>query len=680
MVRLHTSATIFLVAFTCIHTAYAAAASTEQTQALLLLKGALDRNGKLSSSWSPATDACKWDGITCDASGKVTEINLANKGLNGQIPLDNKLWSDLSSVFKLNLADNQLSGYLPPQINSANGLQYASFANNNLKSTLPVEWSSLSSLKGLDVSGNQLYGDLPDSWSSLSSLEALDLSKNQFSGTIPASWSNLPKISAISLADNPGLCKATGDAAPTSAPSTYYGPCQTNAPSLNIFNPSSIPPAVAPTTSPPAVAPASPPLAPPAPVPAAIPSPVPAPLPAPIPSPAPSPSPMARPTTFTEMNFQVTGINEATFNRNKEAYKVVMGTAGKVVPAWVEVSASTVAVEAPAPSSRRLMASAVTTSAATKARLLLTNTLYSDDPAATQQNLQNAVNDGSLARDLSALGMTLDVSSVTFPGAPAPAPASSSGTNTGAIIGGVIGGVAGVAIIGAAAYYIMKKRKAANESSLPTVATGTKSGEAMYTTNPAFDGKDLDAAAAAAPSASARPASTKYENKMFADNPLADTPRADVPAVGVAGANPMFDTSQSQLSEPDRAGPGYTPSDLSGAQSARSRLDSARSGLRSNPMFAQTQDIVESDEDEFADAGERNPIYASAQSAATDLMATADSDLQLDSSRTYETTTASASNMASARSGAMSNPMYGSEAGASEGNNPVFQEQQGKKK
>lgn len=44
---------------------------------------------------------------------------------------------------------------------------------------------------------------------------------------------------------------------------------------------------------------------------------------------------------------------------------------------------------------------------------------------------------------------------------PSIAPSSSSSTNTGAIVGGVIGGVAGLVIIGAAVFFLVRRRKKA---------------------------------------------------------------------------------------------------------------------------------------------------------------------------------------------------------------------------
>lgn len=171
-----------------------AASSEDQKQALLLLRGAIDRDGALATSWDPATSECTWSGIKCDAKGNVVDINLANKGLKGQLPLDENLWSSLGSVKNLDLSSNQLDGYLPPQMSGDKSLEYLSLRDNNLKSPLPTSWSGLSNLKGLDLGQNQLYGDLPASYGNIPGLQAIDLSGNQFSGTIPSDWSSIPGV------------------------------------------------------------------------------------------------------------------------------------------------------------------------------------------------------------------------------------------------------------------------------------------------------------------------------------------------------------------------------------------------------------------------------------------------------------------------------------------------------
>ena len=91
-------ALLLVVAFSSAFNFAQAAATPEQEQALLLLRAALDPQGKVEDAWTPSTDPCSWAGVGCDAAGSVTSIDLSNKGLEGQLPTDSGLWSKLNSV------------------------------------------------------------------------------------------------------------------------------------------------------------------------------------------------------------------------------------------------------------------------------------------------------------------------------------------------------------------------------------------------------------------------------------------------------------------------------------------------------------------------------------------------------------------------------------------------------
>jgi hypothetical protein len=89
----------------------AAAAPTpaSQQENLLLLAAAIDPPPSQVLNWRTGTPVCTgWVGITCNAQGLVTGINLMSKGLTGQLPLDEELWSSLITLENLNLYDNQL--------------------------------------------------------------------------------------------------------------------------------------------------------------------------------------------------------------------------------------------------------------------------------------------------------------------------------------------------------------------------------------------------------------------------------------------------------------------------------------------------------------------------------------------------------------------------------------------
>ena len=58
--------------------------------------------------------------------------NLPSAGLSGGLPLDTELWSSLDTVQNINLADNAISGYLPPQMAALSNLQYLAVNGNDM--------------------------------------------------------------------------------------------------------------------------------------------------------------------------------------------------------------------------------------------------------------------------------------------------------------------------------------------------------------------------------------------------------------------------------------------------------------------------------------------------------------------------------------------------------------------
>ena len=81
--------------------------------------------------------------------------NLQSTGLSGDLPLDNGVWGPLNTVQNLNLADNSIHGYVPPELNDLTGLQSLQLQNNQLQGPLP---DLSSSLQSIDVANNQLTG------------------------------------------------------------------------------------------------------------------------------------------------------------------------------------------------------------------------------------------------------------------------------------------------------------------------------------------------------------------------------------------------------------------------------------------------------------------------------------------------------------------------------------------
>ncbi|KAJ0237630.1 Receptor-like protein kinase 7 [Hirschfeldia incana] len=154
--------------------------SSDDLQVLLKIKSSLlVSNPGVLDSWNlnSVSGHCSFAGVTCDSTGSVTEIDLSRRGLSGKFPFASLC--DLTSLEKLSLGYNSLSGTIPGDINNCTNLTY------------------------LDLGNNLFSGTFPD-FSSLSQLQYLYLNNSAFSGVFPwKSLRNATKIVVLSLGDNP---------------------------------------------------------------------------------------------------------------------------------------------------------------------------------------------------------------------------------------------------------------------------------------------------------------------------------------------------------------------------------------------------------------------------------------------------------------------------------------------
>ncbi|KAK1305677.1 putative LRR receptor-like serine/threonine-protein kinase RLK [Acorus calamus] len=147
----------------------------DEVQILLELKKSL---GVSDESWTPNNAPCQFAGVTCTTKS-VSAIDLTNKSLPGYLSFDTIC--QLSSLQKLSLGYNDLSGPIRPSLNNCTKLQH------------------------LDLAFNYLIGHIPD-FSSLTELRVLNLSDNAFTGPVP--WTSLfqkTKLTDFLIGDNPSL-------------------------------------------------------------------------------------------------------------------------------------------------------------------------------------------------------------------------------------------------------------------------------------------------------------------------------------------------------------------------------------------------------------------------------------------------------------------------------------------
>jgi hypothetical protein len=134
--------------------AAAAAASSRNAEldALMELKAALDPAGRALASWARGGDPCGrgdyFEGVACDARGRVATISLQGKGLAGAVPPAVAMLPALTGLY---LHYNALRGEIPRELAALPGLTELYLGVNNLSGPIPVELGRLGSLQGDEI-------------------------------------------------------------------------------------------------------------------------------------------------------------------------------------------------------------------------------------------------------------------------------------------------------------------------------------------------------------------------------------------------------------------------------------------------------------------------------------------------------------------------------------------------
>ncbi|KAJ7544710.1 hypothetical protein O6H91_09G090300 [Diphasiastrum complanatum] len=163
----------------------------------------------LSTNWS-GSDPCGsyWRGVYC-SNGTVTRLDLGARGLAGPVPAAIGGLANLTILF---LHQNNLNGTIPSEIgnltslstlsiNRLSNLQQLSLNQNLLVGPLP-ELSNLTSLTRLYLQNNHITGSIPSSIGSIKYLQTLYLSDNLFSGPLPPSINNLSLLTTLYVDHN----------------------------------------------------------------------------------------------------------------------------------------------------------------------------------------------------------------------------------------------------------------------------------------------------------------------------------------------------------------------------------------------------------------------------------------------------------------------------------------------
>ena len=151
-----------------------------------------ERSHRLSGmSWpQEGPDECGWVGVFCDVSQRVVAINVAQRGLPGQLVPE---WAMLKDSLQLiDATDNELTGEIPSEFGDLHLLRWLRLSRNRLTGNIPDSLFRLQSLMQLDVFRNELNGDFPNAvLSQMTGLMTVRLYFNKFTGRIDTSVCDL---------------------------------------------------------------------------------------------------------------------------------------------------------------------------------------------------------------------------------------------------------------------------------------------------------------------------------------------------------------------------------------------------------------------------------------------------------------------------------------------------------
>ncbi|KAG5411546.1 hypothetical protein IGI04_007865 [Brassica rapa subsp. trilocularis] len=144
---------------------------------------------------------CKWPAVQCDASNRVTRIQLNNKGIQGTLPPNLQTLTELTV---LELFKNQISGPIP-DLSGLTRLQTLNLHDNLFDSVPKNLFSGLTSLQAAYLEYNPLSPwEIPETLKEATSLQNLSLASCNVTGKIPDFFSSqtLPSLTRLQLSQN----------------------------------------------------------------------------------------------------------------------------------------------------------------------------------------------------------------------------------------------------------------------------------------------------------------------------------------------------------------------------------------------------------------------------------------------------------------------------------------------
>ena len=152
-----------------------------------------------NDNWLSDRPLYEWFGLKVNIDGRVTEINLSGKGLDGTLPPE---LGELDQLQRLFIENSHLSGVIPREFGRLTQLEYLFLRGNDLTGPIPHELGLLPHLRSLDLAYNSLSGGIPPSFMRSESLESIDLGYNALTGSIPGEFALRSQIGYLRLSGN----------------------------------------------------------------------------------------------------------------------------------------------------------------------------------------------------------------------------------------------------------------------------------------------------------------------------------------------------------------------------------------------------------------------------------------------------------------------------------------------
>ena len=180
-------------------------AAAADREALIAFFAATDGpNWSYSSlNWGTGAPLGDWYGVTTDDEGRVTHLALADNDVTGLIPPE---VGSLTELTYLDFRSNALTGPIPPELFNLVNLKSLYLSGNQLTETIPGGIGTLTNLTYLYLEANRFTGSIPPELGNLANLQILYLYGNELTGVLPSSLLSLERLSLFRFEDNDGLC------------------------------------------------------------------------------------------------------------------------------------------------------------------------------------------------------------------------------------------------------------------------------------------------------------------------------------------------------------------------------------------------------------------------------------------------------------------------------------------